>query len=164
MSVDRFSRRCYAARLTSPRVGRQARRTRAPSICPLPSCRSHGGARSSRTGESGDLLSRSHRADSFVKTPSGWRVVDLSALIQRRSQLDDQPPAPPPASLPVPLRWPPPARLAWRTSRYASNSPCNKRTVTRLKLRTTDRLFRVWLARVLAGWRPSFVIVFCGGS
>src|SRR2546425_7712048 len=47
---------------------------------------------------------------SFAKTPSGGQVVDLSALIRRRSQLDDQPPAPPPSALPVPLRRPPPAR------------------------------------------------------
>jgi putative transposase len=34
-----------------------------------------------------------------------------------------------------------------------------KRTVTRPKLRTTDRLFWVWLARVWAGWRQPLVIV-----
>jgi hypothetical protein len=38
------------------------------------------------------------------------QVVDLSPLIRRRSQLDDQPSAPPPSALPVPLRRPPPAR------------------------------------------------------
>jgi putative transposase len=34
-----------------------------------------------------------------------------------------------------------------------------RRTVTRPKLRTTDRLFWVWLARVWAGWRQPLVIV-----
>src|SRR5438874_6932610 len=34
-----------------------------------------------------------------------------------------------------------------------------KRTTTRPKLRTTDRLFWVGLARVWAGWRQSLVIV-----
>jgi len=34
-----------------------------------------------------------------------------------------------------------------------------KRTATRPKLRTTDRLFWVWLARVWAGWRQPLVIV-----
>ncbi|HEV8640837.1 MAG TPA: integrase core domain-containing protein [Methylomirabilota bacterium] len=34
-----------------------------------------------------------------------------------------------------------------------------KRTATRPKLRTTDRLFWIWLARVWAGWRQSLVIV-----
>jgi putative transposase len=34
-----------------------------------------------------------------------------------------------------------------------------KRTVTRSRLRRTDRLFWVWLARVWAGWRRSLVIV-----
>jgi hypothetical protein len=34
-----------------------------------------------------------------------------------------------------------------------------KRTVTRPKLRPSDRLFRVWLARVWAGWRQPLVIV-----
>jgi putative transposase len=34
-----------------------------------------------------------------------------------------------------------------------------RRTVTRLKLRTTDRRFWVWLARVWAGWRQPLVIV-----
>src|SRR6266567_58832 len=34
-----------------------------------------------------------------------------------------------------------------------------KRTVARPKLRPTDRLFWVWLARVWAGWRPPLVIV-----
>jgi transposase InsO family protein len=34
-----------------------------------------------------------------------------------------------------------------------------KRTVTRPKLRPTDRLFWVWLARVWAGWRQPLVIV-----
>jgi hypothetical protein len=33
-----------------------------------------------------------------------------------------------------------------------------KRTVTRPKLRTTDRLFWVWLARVWAGWRQALLI------
>ena len=34
-----------------------------------------------------------------------------------------------------------------------------KRTVTRPRLRRTDRLFWVWLARVWAGWRQALVIV-----
>ena len=36
-----------------------------------------------------------------------------------------------------------------------------KRTATRPRLRTTDRLFWVVLARVWAGWRQSLVIVTC---
>src|SRR6266704_742039 len=34
-----------------------------------------------------------------------------------------------------------------------------KSTTTRPKLRTTDRLFWVWLARVWGGWREPLVIV-----
>src|SRR5436309_1200779 len=34
-----------------------------------------------------------------------------------------------------------------------------KRTMTRPRLRTADRFFWVWLARVWAGWRQSLVIV-----
>src|SRR5881397_735478 len=34
-----------------------------------------------------------------------------------------------------------------------------KRTTARPKLRTTDRLFWIWLARVWAGWRRPLVIV-----
>src|SRR3989449_8333014 len=34
-----------------------------------------------------------------------------------------------------------------------------KRTTARPKLRTTDRLFWIWLARVWAGWRQPLVIV-----
>jgi hypothetical protein len=34
-----------------------------------------------------------------------------------------------------------------------------KRTATRPKLRRTDRLFWVWLARVWAGWRQPLLIV-----
>src|SRR5467141_3319204 len=34
-----------------------------------------------------------------------------------------------------------------------------KRTTARPKLRTTDRLFWIWLARVWAGWRQALVIV-----
>jgi hypothetical protein len=34
-----------------------------------------------------------------------------------------------------------------------------KRAVTRPKLRTTDRLFWVWLARIWAGWRQPLLIV-----
>src|SRR5207247_8161881 len=34
-----------------------------------------------------------------------------------------------------------------------------KRTLTRPKLRATDRLFWVWLARVWVGWRQPLVIV-----
>jgi hypothetical protein len=34
-----------------------------------------------------------------------------------------------------------------------------KRTATRPKLHTTDRLFWVWLAKVWAGWRQPLLIV-----
>jgi IstB-like ATP binding protein len=47
---------------------------------------------------------------SFAKTPPGGQVVDLSALIRRKSELDDHPPAPPASTPPFPLRRPPPAR------------------------------------------------------
>jgi hypothetical protein len=47
---------------------------------------------------------------SFAKTPPGGQLVDLSALFRRESELDDQPPAPPASTPPLPLRRPPPAR------------------------------------------------------
>src|SRR6266705_3309121 len=49
-------------------------------------------------------------ADQSHPRLSGSQAVDLSALIQRQSQLDDHPPAPPASTPPVPLLRPPPAR------------------------------------------------------
>src|SRR5712691_2287532 len=53
---------------------------------------------------------RRFRHLSFAKTPSGGQVVDRSARVRRKSQLDDHPPAPPASLSPLPLRRPPPAR------------------------------------------------------
>src|SRR6266852_9728612 len=63
---------------------------------------------------------------SFAKTPSGGQMFDLSALIRRRSRLDDHPPAPHASPPPVPLRRPPPPRpleprLAPATRRLQAN-------------------------------------------
>jgi hypothetical protein len=38
-----------------------------------------------------------------------------------------------------------------------------KQTVSRPKLRMSDRLFWVWLARAWAGWRQRLLIVTCPG-
>jgi transposase-like protein len=63
---------------------------------------------------------------SFAKTPSGEQMVDLSALIRRKSQPDDHPPAPSAPTPPVPVRRPPPAgprepRLAATTGRLQAD-------------------------------------------
>ena len=47
----------------------------------------------------------------------------------------------------------------WRTWPYATSSPVYKRTLTRPKVRRSDRLFWVALSRVWAGWRQALVIV-----
>ena len=47
---------------------------------------------------------------SFAKTVSGSQVVDLSTLIRRQIRPDDHLLTPPASSLPLSLRWPPPAR------------------------------------------------------
>ena len=47
---------------------------------------------------------------SLAKTPSRGQVIDLSALTQSQSQLDDHSPAAPASGPPLPLRRPPPAR------------------------------------------------------
>src|SRR2546425_12723539 len=95
---------------------------------------------------------------SFAKTPSGRRVVDLSALIRRRSKLDDHPPAPPLAARPV-LLCGGHRQIALENLALHQQLAVYKRSVTRPKLRTTDRLFWVGLARVWAGWRHPLVIV-----
>src|SRR5205809_7176004 len=77
------------------------------------------------------------------------QMFDLSALIRRRSRLDDHPPAPPASPPPVPLRRPPPARPG--EPRLAPAACVYKRMARRPKLRRSDRLFWVWLARVLVG-------------
>jgi hypothetical protein len=57
-------------------------------------------------------------------------------------------------------------QLALENPPYATSSPCTRgrrpdptRTATRPKLRRSDRLFWVGLARVWAGWRQALVFV-----
>ncbi len=88
--------------------------------------------------------------------PAG-KLVDLTARIPPPSQLDDHPPAPPVSASPLPLRRPPPVALENLALRHQLS--VYKRTMTRPKLRTTDRLLWVGLARVWTGWRRSLVIV-----
>ena len=94
---------------------------------------------------------------SFAKTPSGGQVVDLSTLIRRESQLDDHPPAPPARLLPFLCGGH--RQLALENLALRQQLAVYKRTVPRPRLRRTDRLFWVWLARVWAGWRQALVIV-----
>src|SRR5438132_4372789 len=74
-----------------------------------------------------------------------------------RTLLDDHSLAPPGSAPPFPLRRPPSARD--RESRLAPPARLYSRTAPRPKLRTTDRLFWVGLARVWTGWRQSLLIV-----
>src|SRR5438034_3068006 len=69
---------------------------------------------------------RLRRRLSLAKTQSAAQMFDLSALIRRRSRLDDHPPAPPASPPPVPLRRPPrprprEPRLAPATRRLQAN-------------------------------------------
>jgi hypothetical protein len=94
---------------------------------------------------------------SFAKTSSGGQVVDLSALIRRQS----------PSMISTlfhlfrlfPFLCGGHRQLAIENLALCHQLAVYKRTVTRPKLRPTDRLFWVWLARVWAGWRPPLVIV-----
>src|SRR5436853_1672632 len=79
------------------------------------------------------------------------QIVDLSALIRRESRLDDHPLAPRASTPPVPLRRPPPAR--GREPCPAAAAGRVQKNDARPKLRTTDRLFWIGLARLWAGWR-----------
>jgi putative transposase len=70
---------------------------------------------------------------SIAKTASAGQVVDLSVRIHRQLAIEN-------------------LALRHQLSVY-------KRTMMRPKLRTTDRLFWIGLARIWAGWRQSLVIV-----
>jgi hypothetical protein len=52
-------------------------------------------------------------------------------------------------------------RLALENLALRQQLAVYKRLMTRPRLRRTDRLFWVWLARIWAGWRQSIVIVTC---
>src|SRR3989441_3684247 len=93
----------------------------------------------------------------FAKTPSGGQVVDLSALIRRRSSSMI-------TFLLHLLRLLPflcggHRHLALENLALRQQLSVYKRTVTRPKLRATDRLLWVGLARAWARWRHSLVIV-----
>jgi hypothetical protein len=97
------------------------------------------------------------RCLSLAKTSAGGQVIDLSIPIRPQSQLDDQCPTPPASTPPLPLRRPPSARprepgLAPPARRVQENDDPPK-------LRTTDRLFWIWLARIWAGSRQPILIV-----
>src|SRR3989442_7230872 len=101
---------------------------------------------------------------SFAKTPPVLRqnsvrreVIDLPALIRRRSWFDDHPPAP--ALRLLPFLCGGHRQLALENLALHQQLAVYKRTVPRPKLHTTDRLFWVALARVWAGWRQPLVIV-----
>ena len=96
---------------------------------------------------------------SFAKTPSVGQVVDLSALIRRESQLYGHPSVHPLRLLPFVCGGH--RQLALENLALHQQLAVYKRTATRPKLRQTDRLFWVWLARVWAGWRQPLLIVTC---
>src|SRR5436309_13148034 len=85
------------------------------------------------------------------------QVIDLAGLIQRKFRLDGHPPAPPASTASPPLRRSPPCRPGEPALRH--QLAVYKRTVTRPKMRRSDRLFWVALSRVWAGWRQALVIV-----
>jgi len=84
---------------------------------------------------------------SFAKTPSGGQAVDLSALIRKESEPDDH------LLLHVPFLCGGHRQLALENLALRHQLAVYERTATRPKLRTTDRLFWIWLAGVWAGWR-----------
>ena len=81
------------------------------------------------TGLSSGLLVVIPRQNSIQR-----QVIDLSALIRRKSRLDGHPPPPPASTPPGPLRRPPQVALENLASRHSSNRP---------KLCGSDRLFGV---------------------
>ncbi len=93
----------------------------------------------------------------FARTSSDGQVVDLSALLRRQSRLDDR------SLLLHLLRLLPflcgHRQLAIENLALRHQLSVYKRTMARPKLRTTDLLLWVGLARVWAGWRQSLVIV-----
>ena len=94
---------------------------------------------------------------SLAKTRSGGQAVDLSALIWGQSRLMI-------SMLLNLLRLCPflcggPRQLALENLALRQQLTVYKRTLTRPRLRKTDRLFWIWLARVCAGWRQPLVIV-----
>lgn len=94
---------------------------------------------------------------SFAKTPSGGQVVDLSALIRTQSKLMI-------TLLLHLLRLLPflcggHHQLALENLGLRHQLAVYKRTAPQPKLRTTDRLFWVALARVWAGWKQPLIIV-----
>ncbi len=94
---------------------------------------------------------------SFAKTPSGGQAVDLSAPIRRQS----------PSMISMllhllrlcPFLCGGHRQLALENLALRQRLAVYKRTVTRPKLRRSDRLFWAWLPRVWAGWRAALVIV-----
>ena len=86
------------------------------------------------------------------------QVVDLSALIRTKSELDDHPPAPPASTPPVPLRRPPPARPGEPRLAPAARRVQDERRLgpdcARWIASCGSGLARVW-----AGWRQALVIV-----
>ena len=94
---------------------------------------------------------------SLAKTRSGGQAVDLSALIWGQSRLMI-------SMLLNLLRLCPflcggPRQLALENLALRQQLTVYKRTLTRPRLRKTDRLFWIWLARVWTGWRQPLVIV-----
>src|SRR6516165_11981363 len=94
---------------------------------------------------------------SLAKTPSGGQAVDLSARIRRQSRFMIS------TLLHLvrlfPFFYGGHRQLALENLALRQQLAAYKRTVTRPRLRRTDRLFWVWLARVWAGWRQALVIV-----
>jgi hypothetical protein len=94
---------------------------------------------------------------SFAKTADGGQVVDLSASIRRESR----------AMITLllhlfrllPFLFGGHRQLALENLALRQQLSVYKRTMTRPKLRTTDRLLWAGLARVWAEWRQSLVIV-----
>ncbi len=94
---------------------------------------------------------------SLAKTLSGSQVVDLSALMRQQSRLV--------ITLALHLLRLLPflvgghRHLALENLALRQQLVVYKRTMPRPKLRTTDRLLWVGLARVWTGWRQALVIV-----
>src|SRR5213594_2301245 len=102
-------------------------------------------------------LQRRHAHLSFAKTASRCQVVDQSALVRRESR--------PMITLLLHLLRLLPflcgghRHLALENLALRQQLAVYKRTANRPKLRRSDRLFWIWLARGWAGWRLPLVIV-----
>ncbi len=84
-------------------------------------------------------------------------MIDLSALIRGKSRLDDHPPVHLFRLLPFLIGGH--RTLALENLALRHQLAVYKKTVTRPKVRRSDRLFWVALSRVWAGWRQALVIV-----